>query len=329
MLIGVLYTGEFRTCKNTIPFMKQNILLNKDVHVFATVQSDDNQYCKTFIMNNMGDNLKHFDSFKKTDLTWESIQNELLSKMLVHPQNLYYLKTSGSMIEYYQSYLSFQQLILYEKIHNIKYDYIVRLRTDVIYTQPLTFDFLNMTVQEIKMRLTTIRDVTNDLKLLSLNNIKMFFNNLLCINNNIERVKTSYSNCDIHANSECYNNIENLINSSEDEDYCIDKLRTFIIEGNYIITLRKNVFFIVKRNLFTEVSKLGITYGTYMNDSNPYWWNSESQLQEICKLNKITIFDSTTVLEDKSLYEYSRNNYISETNILNKDLECLFFICRN
>ena len=169
-----------------------------------------------------------------------------------------------------------------------------------------------MTSEDVKMRLISIRNVTNDLELLSINNIKMFFNNLLCVNNHFERLKTSYSNCDIHTNSECYNIIENLINSSDDEEYCIDKLRTFIIEGNYIITLRKNVFFIVKRNLFTEVSKLGITYGTYMSESNPYWWNSESQLQEICKLNKITVFDSTTVLEDKSLYEYSRNNYINE-----------------
>jgi len=329
MLIAILYTGELRTCFKTIEYTKKNILLNDDVHVFATIQNADTIECNEFIKTHIGSNLKSLRYFNKTDILWNSIQDELLNKMSINPRIYKYLKTGGSMIENYQSYLSYKSLLEYEKTQNIKYDYIVRLRTDIIYTQPLTFNFTKLTILDIKDNLQLINNITKETNLLSLKNIKLFFNNLLFEKNKILRNSANYLNIDIHSNSNNFTNILNyIINENENENNILESIHRFLNDGKYIITLRKNVFFLIKRDFFSEIVNLGITYGIYKNNIDEYWWNSESQLQEICKQNNITIFDSATLLEDKSLYEYNNDNYFNQNCNLHKDLHCLFFICR-
>lgn len=337
MLIAILYTGEFRTCEKTIYYTKNNILLNENVHVFATIQSTNIIYSNAFIKNHMSSNLKSLTNFDKTDILWNSIQDKLLSKLSINNKIYNYLKKSGSMIEHYQIYLSYKSLLEYEFSNNIKYDYIVKLRTDVIYTQPLNFNFMKITLLDIIDNFQKINKITNESKLLSLKNIKIFFNNLLFENDKNLRNSENYANLDIHSNYDFYN----LLNENEiqNENYIFEKIFNFINNGKYIITLRKNVFIVIKRDFFSEIVNLGITYGSYIknknilnNDNDEYWkfwWNSESQLQEICRQKNICIFDSTTILEDKSLYKYNSTNYFNENNKLLENLQCLFFICRN
>jgi len=332
MRIAILYTGEFRTCEKTIHYTKQNILLNDDVHIFAIIQSqyENIQHDSNFIKSHMGLHIKHLTNFNKTDKLWSSIQDELLSNMPIHQCTYNYLKNSGSMIEYYQAYLAYQQVLHYEQVNNIKYDYIIRLRTDVIYTQPLTFNFLSLTTGDIINYFKIIQKHTQGPQLLSVNHIKLFFNNLLSENNKHTRFEANYSNCDIHYNSGYINNAISYILNDHINDYvAFEKIREIIHKGKYIITLRKNVFFVIKRNFFSQIVSLGVTYGKYIGNNNDYWWNAESQLQEICKINEISIFDSTTLLEDKSLYDFQDNNYFNNDNNIADNLHCLFFICRN
>lgn len=332
MRIAILYTGEFRTCKKTMHYTKTNILLNDDVHIFAIIQSqyENIDHDSNFIKSHMGLHIKHLMFFNKTNQLWNSIQDELLHNMSIHNNTHTYLKNSGSMIEYYQAYLAYQQVLHYEQVNSIKYDYIVRLRTDVIYTQPLTFDFLNLTTSDIIDNFKLIQKCTQESSLLSVSHINMFFNNILCDHNKENRLKTNYSNCDIHYNSEYINNaIRYILNDNVNDYVAFKKIREIIHEGKYIITLRKNVFFVIKRDLYSRIVNLGITYGKYIGNNNNYWWNAESQLQEVCKVNEISIFDSTTLLEDKSLYEFQENNYFNNDNNIADNLHCLFFICRN
>ena len=81
MLVAILYTGEFRTCFKTMQYTKQNILLNDDVHVFATIQNANTNECNEFITTNFGLNLKSLIHFNKSETLWNSIQDELLNKM--------------------------------------------------------------------------------------------------------------------------------------------------------------------------------------------------------------------------------------------------------
>jgi hypothetical protein len=63
-------------------------------------------------------------------------------------------------------------------------------------------------------------------------------------------------------------------------------------------------------------------------ENNFYWFNAESQLFQICRENGVDIFDSTTDLEEKSIYNYNENNYF-ENNVLKKSNDFSFFIRRN
>ena len=65
----------------------------------------------------------------------------------------------------------------------------------------------------------------------------------------------------------------------------------------------------------------------YMKD-NDYWWNAESQLNQLCFENDIDSFNSVSLLEDKSLYEYNEKNYYDSNGKLIETDNLFFFIKR-
>jgi hypothetical protein len=94
-------------------------------------------------------------------------------------------------------------------------------------------------------------------------------NRLNCINLGI----------DIYPSSELYNNILNVNNENE----FIKNVYEYLIKGQYLITLRSNQIYFMKRCYFQHISILGITYGSaYIMENNDYWFNAESQLKQIC-----------------------------------------------
>lgn len=74
--------------------------------------------------------------------------------------------------------------------------------------------------------------------------------------------------------------------------------------SDYIITFRENIIYFMPRSAFTKIFTLGVTYGMRKTYNDGFWFNAESQLKSICINNNITIFDSSTISECKSLYEY-------------------------
>jgi hypothetical protein len=130
---------------------------------------------------------------------------------------------------------------------------------------------------------------------------------------------------DIYPSSESYNNLFTANNEIE----FIKNVYNYLMKGLYLITIRYNQIYFMKRCYFQHISILGITYGSaYIMDNNDYWFNAESQLKQICIKNKIDVFNSTTNLEEKSLYEYNELNYI-ENGQLKNTYDFLFFIMRN
>ena len=83
----------------------------------------------------------------------------------------------------------------------------------------------------------------------------------------------------------------------------------------------------IRRDLFSIIPTLGICYGTYKDDGD-YWWNAESQFQKLLTEQNITIFNSTTDIEDKSLYAYEKNNYYDSDNCLKLNSDFFVFIKR-
>lgn len=326
--IAIIYTGETRTIETTLSTFKKNILINDNYHVFAVLQTPDFEQTKSLLENYMGNHLKCYCNFNKFDTCWYSMQSNLLTIMSKNTHNnnnitqyLDYLRTSGSMIEYYQMFIAYQHIVNKEYSDNFKYDYIIRIRCDVIITNPIYFewgDFDNITV---KQRLETIKLVKKYDKLISLEVLNIFMNSLFYENRlNSDSLST---NSTIVPSSEL-NNLLTITN----EDIFIDELNKYLKKGKYIIKLRENVVYLIKRTYFTCIASLGVTYGMYYMKGNDYWWNAESQLNQICFENEIDNFNSVSLLEDKSLYEYNDKNYYNDNGELIKSDNLFFFIKR-
>lgn len=315
MKIAVLYTGAVRTVKDTIDSFVLNLLHN-DVHVFATVQSDDTEYFTQLLQEKMGDHLKSITWFDRQDQCWTQMRERLLNSFSIHGVNedqwKQYLRSSGSMIEHYQLYLSYLQVVGYETREKIQYDYILRIRPDVVLTKPINFSWLNLSDEEIGSRITRVQSKTGNPDL----RVSLFMNSLL----DSTRIDTDLisNECDIHPDDSI---VRDLLSSSPD---CI---RKYIRNGRYILTLRNNIMYIVKRSYAYLLPCVGTMYGTFPLEKDTYWFNAENQFRMACIHSGLSLFNSTTRLEGDSLYEYDPANYYDEAGNLKKG-GCLFFLRR-
>lgn len=101
----------------------------------------------------------------------------------------------------------------------------------------------------------------------------------------------------------------------------LETKNTILNSGSeYIITFREILIYFMPRSVFLKVFPLGVTYGTRRSYNDGYWFNAESQLKSICIDNGINIFDSSTPLECKSLYDYDES--------INKSEEVDFYLKR-
>ena len=317
--IAVIYTGELRTIETTIDLFKKNVLKNEDYHVFALLQEQDNylQY-ESFIKEKLGSNLKTINWLNKYDPTWVNIREKLLENININPYWKNYLRNSGSMIEYYQSFLAFSKIKEYEKINGIEFDFVLRFRTDTVLKDPIEFDMTKYTHEYIKDLLSELKDKFQS---------PTYFNNTEIIESFMTQFmiqnRDKYSNIRLNniINSEEFHNIVNSTN----EDEFINKLHDYIHNGKYIITIRENIIYFIKRKLYEKISHLGNTFGRKY-DYEEIWFNAECQLKAICVENNIDFFSSFTFLEDISIgyKEYDTNNYYTSDGELNNNEYTIF-----
>lgn len=313
-----MYTGSLRTIKKAMPFFKKNVLLNADVHVFACVQNDtvllDSEH-ESWLYSELGDHLKSVEWFNLgIHSDWVAHRDYLLSTMNINEHTSNYLKNSGSMIEYYQMQLAYIKMVHFER-RNAKYDYIIRVRTDTIYAKPIDFHWLHWTDSEVDLRVEQIKQelVKYNIELSDYNIVHYFMTTIIS-----DTLIPNMSNITSKTTS------VNSINYTDGK-----KLNDYIKNGSYILTLRKNLLYIVKRDLFYTIPSLGSMYGL-MHGPEPdgYWWNSESQFEALCYRSNITIHDYSTVFDENSLYNYDEKIYFDlDYNILNHYM--LYCIIRN
>lgn len=304
--VAVLYTGQTRTINKTLPYFKNNVLLNENVHVFACIHNDTDEDIKQIIEAHIGHHLKSVTDGAPSSC-FNFIQDRLLATMK-HRIDFFchdYLKTGGSMIEYFQLYLAYLEMVAYEREHQITYDYIIRMRTDLVISQRIDFHWLNLSDQELDQRYEQISQLkhTTDTK-----TIQMLMMNTLINWNRIHHIETNqpYShNCyDIpHLNSD------------------------YIKNGRYIITLRRNVFYLIKRQYFNMIPSIAFLYGTIFTDVM-HWFNAENQFENVLVELGINIFDSSTPAENNSLNYYYHENYLDENGHLKNEDSYNFFIMR-
>jgi hypothetical protein len=358
MKIGVLLTGAVRTLRNCISYMNfynssNNQKKETEYHIFATLECEEHK--KKEIEHILQEHFKSsfkslyfFDKNTKEYNDWKEEQKILLHKMNVNQNIKEYLFNSGSMLEYKQLELCFSQLENYEKNQSVKYDYVIRIRPDLVLTHPLDFHWLNLSDEDIQRRLEKIRDIFKKSSNIPNGKLLTFFMSTLysekLIDNILGNEKIMYEPGEFPQEAQYINKkdpcivrfleLENQkedkadLETKKDEEIQILKiLKEYIKNGNYIVTIRKNLCYIVKREYISSIANLSKIYGSINFFNNDYFWNAESQFRSICALSGLSIYNYSTNIEEKSLYEYDRNNYLNDKGESHNHI--FYFLMRN
>jgi len=294
MRVVVLFTGALRTVKKTMRYFKENVLLSPNVDVFACVQNDTaapNDEWSAWFQQQMGGHLKSIEWFDKDrHPAWMEHRDLLLQNMCLDRTWKDYLKNSGSMIEYFQLQLAYMKVCNHEQRLGFAYDYLVRARTDTIWVKPVDFHWLSWTEEEIQARLQRIR---REMELAHYptgpgNTLRYFMCTILSddVIPNMEWIYADYAPCPTEPPPE----------------KSLASLNEYIQGGRYILTLRKNNLYLVRRDLFHLIPSLGTLYGFMKSPvADDYWFNAECQFRSACYYSCITIFDYSTLFEERSL----------------------------
>jgi len=304
MKVAVIYTGALRTIEKSIKYLKQNVLLNDDVHVFAYLENDSsksNSEWESWLHNELGDNLKYLTlGTVRQDSTFLNLRERMLSLINTTDNWKIYLRESGSIVEHYQLWLVNQVLANYEDVNKFKYDYVIRYRPDTILAKPIDFNWLNFSLEEIQERLSLIREY------IKLNNIEcnenMIFYYFMCTIYNKELI----SNIKDMECNERFDNLDSIPKTPEE-------IKQFVENGRYILTMRDNLLWIIKRDYFSLIPCTGVLFGTLRYPvKDPIWFNSEHQFKAACYHSKLAIFNYSTGFENKSLYRFDKNDYFDD-----------------
>jgi hypothetical protein len=314
MKVAVILSGALRTIKKTISYLKKNVLIDpQNTDIFACIQNDTSQSEEEWDLwfsHELGQSLKSISWFSYQKYPeWLAQRENLLQAIQLDVVWKNYLRTSGSMIEYFQLHIANLKMNQYEQTHLFKYDYVIRARTDSIYAKPVDFHWLHWSKEDIQKRLQKIETE------LELSNIPVTDENRL-----------TYFMCTL-ISDDLIPNIQNIFTDRQSSDTILSDpstilsdLNTYLKEGRYILTIRRNNLYVIRRELFQLIPALGVNYGLMRTPhSDDYWFNAESQLKQICIENKIDFFDSTSNLEGASLYGYNKINYF-ENDELKKNL---------
>lgn len=305
MKVAVLLTGALRTIRKTIKYLKKNILLTSDVDIFACVQNDSSKISisewEKWFRETIGLYIKSIEWFSLESYPeWIKQRDTLINHILIPEEWKHYLRSSGSMIEYAQLQISYLKMSVFEQEHNFKYSYIIKSRTDTIYTKPIDFHWLHWTDAQVEFRIENIID-------------EMKFNNIELNDKNIVKyfMTTIFSD-------DLILNIKDMISEMiENRDGPFPKLtpeelNNYIKCGSYILTIRANNLYIVRRELFNLIPSLGTMYGMlHYPQEDEYWFNAENQFRAACYNSNLTIYNYDNLFEGKSVYEYDEKRYFN------------------
>ena len=300
MKVAVLFTGALRTIKKTMRYFKKNVLLNQDIDVFACIQNDTstpNSEWESWINEEMGAHLKIITWFSLDEHPeWVSLRNKLISHLNLVENWKDYIKSSGSIIEYYQLYLAYLKMCSYEDTHQ-RYQYIIRVRTDTIFTKLIDFHWLNWSDSDVENRLQKINNelTLSNIEVTPKNTFRYFMSTIISdtLIPNIQNIISRY-----------------IPNQFDSIPSTAAEYNQYVKKGAYILIIRANNLYIVSRELFNFIPTLSYVYGFLKSPYNDeYWYNAENQFQSACYFSGLSVFDYNSIFEDKSLYEYDERRY--------------------
>lgn len=302
---AVILTGALRTIKKTMKYFRRNVLLEgvseanggrDEVDVFVCVQHEgamaEGEWEAWFRLE-MGSALVSFTWFSLDRFpAWVAHRELQLEHLPLDAGWKGYLRNSGSMIEYFQLQLAYMKMVQRERERGVAYDYVVRARTDSIYAKPVDFHWLDWTEEEVGARMAVVEeemrlsqmDVGGDVA----SRLKAF----LC---------TVWSDDLIPMLAFL---MTEYVPSPVEREVAWEAaaVRDYLHRGRYILTIRKNNLYVVRRELFHLIPTLGTMYGFMRSPiSDAYWFNAEGQFRDACYYSGVSLFEYSSAFEEKSL----------------------------
>ena len=297
----VIFTGALRTIKKTIRYFKQNVLYN-NVDVFMCVQNDTqqpNEEWTAWFADQMGHHMKSIEWFSlAAHPEWITHRDAMLQNIQLDDSWKQYLRTSGSMIEYFQLQLAHRKVSVYEQRNGFQYDYLVRTRTDSIYAKPVDYHWLTWTDTEVAARVERIKEEMTRSKIeVTERSLLQYFMATVISDTTIPNLPRIFADYVL-------NDADRPPIGVTDMPY-ETALNQYLKNGRYILTIRKNNLYVIRRNLFFMIPSLGTMYGLPRSPAaDDYWFNAECQFRSACYYSGISIFDYSSLFEEKSL-EYA------------------------
>lgn len=161
-LNAIILTGSYRSFEKIFSSIYTNLNLDKNILFLCFEIDNDNElyeYLKLFPNLKIGKILtaKTFrtveysyilDAISTRPAVSENVFKRAIQEDFSNGINTYwsfdYLRCSGSIIQYYQLWKIWQFIIEYEYTNNIKFDNIVRSRSDIFINKPILDDMYNI-----------------------------------------------------------------------------------------------------------------------------------------------------------------------------------------
>lgn len=316
---AILLTGALRTIRKTMKFLKRNVLCGgaglSDADIYACVQNDSSlseEEWTAWFRAELGDHLKEWVWFSLDRFPgWVAHRELQLEHLTIEEGWKNYLRTSGSMIEYFQLQLAYMKMSHAETKQKITYDYVIRARTDSIYAKPVDFHWLSWTEEEVGRRLERIREEMRESQIaITDKDVLRYFMCTLISDDLIPNLSFLMAE---YVPSPTDGIMTVSLNGKSVRDY--------LHHGRYILTIRKNNLYIVRRDLFHLIPTLGTMYGFMRSPiADDYWFNAEGQFRDACYYSCLSIFEYSTAFEEKSLaYPHQWN----EADFFDLNFECI------
>jgi len=311
MKTAVLFTGALRTVKKTIRYLKENVLIHPDVHVFACLQNDsalsEAEWNEWFRME-LGDYIKTITWFSDAYYpSWEVEREIMLRHMSLEDGWKNYLRHSGSMVEYKQLQLAYLAMSHHEQ-QSFSYEYVIRARTDTIFAKKIDFHWLSFSEEQITERLQLIEKKLLDENMdSSYPTVFSYFMSTLLSDDVIPNLNNLLIK---YLPSEAGNSLPIAADLSD-----------YLRKGHYILTIRKNLLYIVRRSLFHAIPSLASLYGTFRSPhSDHHWFNAECQFQGACYHAGLSSHEYSSAFEELPIAE---REHWKESNYFDKDFNCI------
>jgi hypothetical protein len=309
MKTAVLFTGALRTVKKTVRYLKENVLIHPDVHVFACLQNDSTQSeaeWNQWFAEELGDHIQSITWFSDVYYpSWVLEREIMLRHMPLEDGWKNYLRNSGSMVEYKQLQLAYMAMTNHEQVHYYQYEYVIRARTDTIFAKKIDFRWLHFSEEQIIKRFDII------------------YKKLLA-----EHLDSSYPSLFSHFMSTLLSddlipNLKNLLIKYLPSQEATRKslpspkeMCDYLRNGRYILTVRKNLLYVVRRSLFHTIPSLASLYGTFRSPhSDHHWFNAECQFQGACYHTGLSSHEYSSAFEELPIAErenWKKSDYFDD-----------------